>query len=340
MAYSDNAYTADAINNLTGLLSGAIEAQAMRPQKTSTYTTSTSTPYALADMIANRDKIGQARQNLDAALKAREDLGYTLANALANVPQQQGYGSWLSDFARSFGGGFASPTNTKIDRAQKAYENEMKDLAEILAFDKAMGETTRQRQDIGYTPMEYGTAGKGQGAGGAGSQQQIPVINPSYWEQMISKFDKDRPTEGDYRAQTQVARNISNSLTFAGDKEEAYARQQFDMLRGKDFLPIARNALKGAGQISDFEDKKYTEWLNNVQDPVQLKDTAKMIVDDVALKNNWTQDQKAKALEALGLTSMATELLPQQVKSEPERVKSEEKSIDSILQKYGAKKVD
>ena len=169
MAYSDNIYTADAINGLSGLLAGAIEAQAMRPQKTSVTTTATSTPFALDNMIANRDRIGQATEELNNALKAREDLGYTLASALAGIPQQQGAGSWLSDFARAFGGGMAAPTNARVDRAQKKYEADMKDLANILAFDKAMGETQRQTQTIGYTPMEYETAQSSQKKG-AGSE--------------------------------------------------------------------------------------------------------------------------------------------------------------------------
>lgn len=337
---ADNLYTADAINGLTGLLAGAIEAQATRPQKTSVITNATTSPYALQNMIANRDRIGQATSELNDALKAREGLGYTLASALAGIPQQQGAGSWLSDFARAFGGGMAAPTNAMVDRAQKKYEAEMKDLANILAYDKAMGDNQYQEQRIKYEPMEYGTAGKGQGAGGAGAQQQVPVINPNYWEQMISNFDDDRPDEASYRNQTQVERKISNAMTFAGTRNEGYARQQFDAIKGKNFLPIARNTLKGSGPITDFEDKKYTDWLNAAKDPVALKDTAKMIVDDVAIKNNWTQAQKANALEALGLSSVETQLLPQQTQYEPERVKSEEKSVDSILQKYGAKRVD
>lgn len=159
----------------------ALQALAMRPQKTSakTTTTSTSAPYALEDLIATRNRIGESTRALDDALKARETFGYTLANALASVPQQQGAGSWLSDFARGFGGGMSARTNAAIDRAQKKYEAEMKDLADILAFDKAMGETTTQTQNqvMGYTPMEYGTAGgtkaaSGQGAGSLNGIQQ------------------------------------------------------------------------------------------------------------------------------------------------------------------------
>jgi hypothetical protein len=159
----------------------ALQALAMRPQKTSadTTTTSTSTPYALEDLVATRNRIGESTKALDDALKARETFGYTLANALAGAPQQQGAGSWLSDFARGFGGGMSARTNAAVDRAQKKYEAEMKDLADILAFDKAMGETTTQTQNqvIGYTPMEYGTAGgtktaSGQGAGSLNGVQQ------------------------------------------------------------------------------------------------------------------------------------------------------------------------
>lgn len=159
----------------------ALQAIAMRPQKTSTTTdtTSTSTPYALADMVARRDSIGQATKDLDRALKARETAGYSIANALMAMPELQGYGSWLGNAGRVFGAGLATPTNAAVDRAQKKYEAEMKDLADILAFDKAMGETTTQTQNqvIGYTPMEYGTAGgtkaaSGQGAGSLNGIQQ------------------------------------------------------------------------------------------------------------------------------------------------------------------------
>lgn len=106
------------------------------------------TPYARPDMIANRDRIGTATRELDDALKARETLGYTLANALAGIPQQQGYGSWLSDLARGFGSGATMRTNAQVDRAQKRYDAQMKDLAEILAYDKAMGGTVET--DLGY----------------------------------------------------------------------------------------------------------------------------------------------------------------------------------------------
>lgn len=321
----------------------ALQQIATRPQKTSsiTNTTFTSTPYALEDLIAARDSLGTATRNLDEALKAREGLGYTLASALSSIPEQQGYGSWLSALGRSFGAGLGARTNAEIDRAQKVYDAQMKDLANRLAFDKAMGETTTQRQaqEIGYTPMEYPTSTGGKGAGAQGTQQQVPVLNPEYWEQMISNFDEKRPTEASYRNMSQVRRNIRNSLMIAGTPDENYARDQFAVAKGREFLPMARNALKGAGQITDFEDKKYSEWINKVQDPVQLKDTAVRIVDDVAIKNGWSKEQKAQGLEMLGLTSEARNLLPQQIEAEPERIKGG-LSIEDILKKHNAKRVD
>lgn len=151
----------------------ALQALAMRPQKSQTTVTSTSTPYALEDLIATRKRIGESTRALDDALKARETFGYTLANALAGTPQQQGAGSWLSDFARGFGGGMSARTNAAVDRAQKKYEAEMKDLADILAFDKAMGETQTQNQIIDYKEMPWGGAGGTKVVGGQGGPDQV-----------------------------------------------------------------------------------------------------------------------------------------------------------------------
>jgi hypothetical protein len=324
----------------------ALQALAMRPQKTSatTTTTTTTTPYALDNMIANRDRIGQATQELDDILKARESFKYRFGQGLANVtPQNESGAGWLSGFLRGVGGGLTGYVDNRAARAQQKYENEMKDLAEILEFDKAMGDvqTQVQNQVMGYTPMEYGTAGGTKTASGqGGAQPEIPVLNPEYWDQMISNFDEGRKTEAAYRNMSQARRNIRNKTMIMGTPEENYARDQFVAAKGREFLPLARNALKGAGQITDFEDKKYTEWLNKVQDPVQLKDTAVRIVDDVALKNGWSKEQKAQGLEMLGLTSRAENLLPQQKQYEPERVKSTSVNIEDILKKFGAKRVD
>ena len=303
---ADNLYTADAINGLTGLLAGAIEAQATRPQKTSVITNTTTRPYALQNMIANRDRIGQATSELNNALKAREGLGYTLASALAGIPQQQGAGSWLSDFARAFGGGMAAPTNAMVDRAQKKYEAEMKDLAEILAYDKAMGETQRQVQQTKYEPVATGKTEE--------KKEEVPIITPQYWDEMIKNYDTERPDEASYRNQTQMERKISNAAAFWGNKNEAYTRDVlYSGIKGRKFMPMVRSALKGGGQISDYEDKKYSQWLENApDDPVGLKDVAVMIVNDYSTSHGLNPNQKNQILESLGLTSVKTQLLPQQ----------------------------
>lgn len=149
--------------NRDDALAGAITAYAMRPQKSSviTNTTSTNTPYALADMIVNRDRVGRATRDLDEALKLRETTGYSLFNALSNIPQQQGYGSWLSDFARALGGGAVNPMNAYLARAGAKYENAMKDLETILKYDKEMGgtQTQNQVQTMGYQEMPWGGVG-------------------------------------------------------------------------------------------------------------------------------------------------------------------------------------
>lgn len=154
-------------------LAGAITAYAMRPQKSSvtTNTASTNTPYALADMIVNRNRVGQATRDLDEALKLRETTGYSLFNALASIPQQQGYGSWLSDFARALGGGAASPMNAYLARAGTKHENAMKDLETILKYDKEMGgtQTQNQVQTMSYKEMPWG------GIGGKGKATQQGV---------------------------------------------------------------------------------------------------------------------------------------------------------------------
>lgn len=169
--------------NRDSALAGAIEAYAMRPQKTQvkTWTTSSEVPFARQNMIENRDRVRQASKALDDALKIRETTAYSLANALANIPQQQGAGSWLTDFARAFGGGMVGPMNMYADRAQQAHENEMKDLDVILAYDKAMGGTTTQNQDqtMDYKEMPWSGSSKDKkdGKGGLDTFGNIPVTN-------------------------------------------------------------------------------------------------------------------------------------------------------------------
>lgn len=151
----------------------ALQAIAMRPQKTSarTFTTSTSTPRALEDMIMRRNSIGANNQRLLDALKGRETWNYNLGAGLANLAPVQGYGDWGVNALRAFGGAMNRPTDAQIAREQAAQELAQKDLETALAYDKAMGETQTQQQvqEMGYTPMEYGVAG-GKGAGGAGQE--------------------------------------------------------------------------------------------------------------------------------------------------------------------------
>ncbi len=158
---------------LLGPQTQALQAIAMRPQKTSsiTDTTTTSTPYALADMLARRDTIGSKNEALLNALKGRETAGYGIANALAQMAPAEGYGNWATNALRTFGAGVKGYTDAEVARQQAAQELAQKDLETALAYDKAMGETQTQRQaqTMGYTPMEYGTAGTAGTAGGAGA---------------------------------------------------------------------------------------------------------------------------------------------------------------------------
>ena len=287
MAYSDNTYTADAINRFTDLISNELDARATRPQKTSVITSTTSRLYALKNMIANRDRIGQATAELNDALKAREGLGYTLANALAGIPQQQGAGSWLSDFARAFGGGMAAPTNAMVDRAQKKYEAEMKDLANILAYDKAMGDNQYQAQTIGYEPMEYGTAGKQSKGGGEGGIEQygdLPNVklhemnvNAGRWD--TNKYDPTDKSQGIFnRLNVKMIPGRDYGIAAEKNTEQAKSYQDFETtaMQGMfDVLKVLRPAtdtdvlvaLRAAGAdptlAPNVRDKRLTKTLNS-----------------------------------------------------------------------------
>ena len=305
---------------LDSILANAITTQANKPQKTGSLVTSTPNEYA--DMFARRNSIGSNSVNLANMLKLREGGMYSLANSLANLPgaQTEGTGAGLLNFAKAFGGTYNARANSMMDNAQKQYDTGRTDLADALMFDKSMGE--KQREQIEYTPMASGTS-RGGNSGYGGKVQpapQIPLIDSNAWDSMIKNFDKgSRPTESDYRNQTQLGRKLSNASTFMGDADENYAREQFDRYKGQDFLPLARNALKGTGTITDFEDKKYTDWINSVNDPVQLKDVAVKIVNDAATKNNFSAEQKNQVLSELGLTSTQQNLLPAQQLNEPFR---------------------
>ena len=174
-------------NSLAALLAPqtqALQAIAMRPQKTSatTTTTSTSTPRALADLVKTRDTIGGATTDLASALRGRENWGYALGNILSNIQADSTPGGWLAGLARGAGSGLTTMENIKQDTAKQLYDARMQDLANRLAYDKAMGktQTQTQRQEMGYTPMEYGTAG-GKGTG-AGAESGSPMKEASQME--------------------------------------------------------------------------------------------------------------------------------------------------------------
>jgi len=183
-----------------GQLAQAQEAQAMRPQKSSVFTrtTGTSTPRALEDMIMRRNLIGVNNQRLLDALKGRETAGYGISNALSQLAPVQGYGDWGANALRTLGAGIKGYTDSAIAREQVAQELAQKDLETALAFDKAMGETQTQTQDqtIGYTPMEYGTAG-GKGSGQGGPDQIVKNIATATGEGMDpEEFIKQYNTGG------------------------------------------------------------------------------------------------------------------------------------------------
>lgn len=128
----------------------AINAMATRPQKTMEI------PWARPDMVATRSRIGESTRLLDEALKGRENFGYALADALSGITSDSTPGGWLAGAASGFGKGFNALKNLQIDRAKTINERNTKDLADILAYDTAMGKI------YDYDQMPYGTAsGKG-----------------------------------------------------------------------------------------------------------------------------------------------------------------------------------
>lgn len=126
---------------------GAKETQASRPIQTS----QTSKPLEYNDMLARRNQIGAERAALAKALEKRDNFGYRFANALSQMPAQQGAGSWLGDFARAFGAAYNAKTDMRIDKAERDYENAQRDLADALMYNKAMGE----EQTMGYEQVPY-----------------------------------------------------------------------------------------------------------------------------------------------------------------------------------------
>lgn len=312
-------------SSLASLLAGVGQAIATRPQKSlvRTTSTSTSTPRALEDMIMRRDTIGANNQRLLDALKGRETFGYNVGAGLANLAPVSGYGDWGVNALRAFGGAMNRPTDAAIAREQVAQEMARKDLETALAYDKAMGETQTQAQTqtTEYKDMPYGA--QGQSGTQQGAQTTVPLTTKADWDYWIRNWDKDRPTESSYRANSETGRALENWKVRrgTGSAEESMARQDFEIFKDKNYLPMARNTLKGSGPITDFEDAKYTRWLSEVRDPVQLKDLTVRIIDDVARKNGWSDNMRIGAYSAMGVLSDAKDLTAEQIKQNPLRVR-------------------
>ena len=319
------------------VLGGAIEALATRPQKskTVTNTTTTTTPYALADMIANRDRIGQATRDLDDALKLRDTTGYSLFNALANIPQQQGYGSWLSDFARSLGGSTVSPMNAYLARANTMHENTMKDLETILKYDKEMGntQTQSQTQTIGYDNLPYGGGkgnGSGSGDGGVVDYTLLPAmklhemnVNAGRWN--TNKYDPSDKEQGfwdrlnvmslpgdDYG----VAKSRGTEQAKAYEKYETMAMQgMFDVLKAlrpatdTDVLTALKSAGADPTMQPEVRDMRLTKELNK-----ELVKGGHDVVDNL---QNW--DQALELLRNTGVwnPTLAKQIYGQKTPSQP-----------------------
>ena len=319
------------------VLGGAIEALATRPQKNviDTTTTTTNTPYALANMLANRDKIGQATRDYDNALKLRETTAYSLANALAAIPQQQGYGSWLTDFARAFGGGMSAPFNARVDRAAKMHENTMKDLETILKYDKEMGstQTQNQHQTIGYENLPYGggkQSGSGNGDGGIVDYTLLPAIklhdlntNAGRW--VSNKYDPNDKDQGfwDRLSIMSIPENDYGLDKSRGTKQaKAYEQYETMAMQGMfDVLKALRpatdtdvlTALKSAGadptMAPETRDMRLTKELNK-----ELVKGGHGIVDNL---QHWDQ-----SLELLRNTGVWNPTLAKQLygaKQQPEQ---------------------
>ena len=328
------------------VLGAAIEALATRPQKnvTDTTTTSTTTPYALADMLANRDRIGQATRDYDNALKLRETTAYSLANALAAIPQQQGYGSWLTDFARSFGGGMSGPFNARVDRAAKMHDNTMKDLETILKYDREMGSTQsqNQHQTIGYENLPYGGGkqnGNGNGDGGIVDYTLLPAmklhemnVNAGRWS--TNKYDPADKEQGfwdrlnvmslpgdDYG----VAKSRGTEQAKAYEKYETMAMQgMFDVLKAlrpatdTDVLTALKSAGADPTMQPEVRDMRLTKELN--------KELVKGGRDVVENLQNW--DQTLELLRNTGAwnPTLAKQIYGQKAPSQPATQKTTGKS--------------
>lgn len=297
-------------NTLGALFASALEAQANRPVKTSETTTTTEKPLEYDDILARRNQIGAERAALAKALEKRDNFGYRFANALSQMPAQQGAGSWLSDFARAFGAAYNAKTDMRIDKAERDYEKAQRDLADALMYDKAMGTEATQKSTIGYNEEPESTTGLSVSGGIAVNPQKLTA--GADWLGML-KFDEKRKTAEAYREETENQRKFENATAFMGNADETAARDEFD--RAKMIkLAEARQRLKGSGQISDFEDKKYSEDIAKLKDPVALYDytfnwannlaavrAGKVPVEDILFTMGITPD----VIEAYGIPKVA-----------------------------------
>ena len=312
-------------NELMELFGNVAQAIAQRPVKTGSIsdTLSVNTPYAQADMVANRNRIGIPTRKLEDALKTRENFGYSLAKALSGITSDDTPGGWLAGAASGFGTGYNTMKDLQLDRAKQIFDAQQSDLDTMLKYDKEMGSTTNQHQTemSNYTEMPWG------GAGGRGQQQQqqdqVPLTKQVDWDYWIQNWDEDRTNEAAYRSNTENGRALQNWRVRrgGGSAREGMARQDFEIFKDKNYLPMARAVLKGTGPITDYEDSKYTKWLSEVRDPVQLKDLTVRIIDDVARKNGWTDDLRLRAYNAMGVLSDAKDLTPAQIRQNPLRVR-------------------
>jgi hypothetical protein len=297
-------------NTLGALFASALEAQANRPVKTSQKTTTTEKPLEYDDMLARRNQIGAERAALAKALEKRDNFGYRFANALSQMPAQQGAGSWLSDFARAFGAAYNAKTDMRIDKAERDYEKAQRDLADALMYDKAMGTEATQDSKIRYDEEPESTTGSSVGGGIAVNPQKLTA--GADWLGML-KFDEKRKTAEAYREETENQRKFENATAFMGDADEKAARDEFNRAIMLKFVD-ARQRLKGGGQISDHEDKKYSEDIAKLKDPVALYDytfnwannlaavrAGKVPVEDILFTMGITPD----VIEAYGIPKVA-----------------------------------
>lgn len=235
-----------------GQLAQAQEAMAMRPQKTysRTTTSSTSTPRALEDMIMRRGMIGANNQRLLDALKKRETFGYNFGSGLANLAPVSGYGDWGVNALRAFGGAMTRPTDAEIAREQAARQMEAEDIKTALDLDKAMGETQNQIQEenVGYTEMPYTGAtakakqpAQGEGSGIA-SYLDLPDIDIDALNKKAGSWETNEYNPSDQNQSW--LKNLAYRTTRGEDKEYGVALSK-KTDRSNAFEQFKTNAMQG-----------------------------------------------------------------------------------------------